>query len=235
MHYLAFAENILTSAAHDDNDNTTATTPAFDDHNEFPPLSLTDDAWQLVDRNEDEPYCVVQHQQEEDWQCIVDASSDRDNQRKLPLYAQIAEEAAMLPLPVSASQKKRSPPARRPLIPKSGTVSRDNAKPKGMDEEVGDELFSQYKSSNWLRRRYRPRYLHHHAHNQKHSFLRSYHHNHHHHHDHQDPTTANTKTTQQKKNKHTIKRRARAKKQPTRTWMERENGWVPIHAKFRNK
>ncbi|KAI8137680.1 hypothetical protein BJV82DRAFT_634298 [Fennellomyces sp. T-0311] len=198
MHHLPFAaENTLADSA-----------PAviFGD-NEFPPLK-PDDGWQLV-QDEEEPFVV---RQEEDWQCIVQGHKEN----RSPLYAHVAQSAATLPQappPSASSSSKRSPSAARPV--RNSKASTGMA---ALDDEPGDEQFAHYKSSNWLRRRYRPI---HPAYCKKPLIQQQQQQQ-------QQPDATNSAAKR-------MKRRARAKKQPTKTWMERESGWVAIHSKLRNK
>ncbi|KAI9246914.1 hypothetical protein BDA99DRAFT_526483 [Phascolomyces articulosus] len=246
MHYLAFAENMVHAATvkNEDMSEKTTTTSILFGESEFPPLKSTDEGWQLVDKNydQDEPYSM-QHQQEEDWQCIVD-----DQTPKPLLYAQIAQEAAMLPIPSSPSKLfKKTPPT--PNFMNYKNNNKENEAVTLLDEDIGDELFVQYKSSSWLRRRryHRLSYNHHHHPTLRHhahsptSFLRQPSYHHHLQRDQQESTNGALTIKHPKHPTPTaapvIKRRSRTttKKQPTRTWIERENGWVAIHAKIHNK
>ena len=256
MHYLAFAENMMdkqTDNNSNDDHETGIKTIIFGD-NEFPPLKATDEGWELIDRNydKDEPYST-QHQQEEGWVCIVDSQHEKNpqEQKLSPLYAQIAQEAATLPTTTSSSSKKTAT-FKRPssssslimLIPTDNTdnnnISNKENEDHMLEEDIGDELFVQYKSASSSRRRRHnhPAYtFRHHAHKNRLAFprqspLRER--------DQQHSTNGVSRKNHSKYNnttatsRTTSKRRPRTK-QPTKTWIEREIGWVTIHAKIHSK
>ncbi|KAI7856142.1 hypothetical protein BDC45DRAFT_504454, partial [Circinella umbellata] len=254
MHYLAFAENMMDKQQNKNNDNDNETTMKaviFRD-NEFPPLKPSDEGWELVDRNydKDEPYST-QHQHEKDWECIIDGQQKKNfqEQNTLPLYAQIAQEAVTLPmtLPSSSSSSKKSTSERtfkRPLsssslimvIPTTNTTSSSKSSSNKenedhvLEEDIGNELFVQYKSASSSRRRHHRRLgyiFRHHAHKTPLAFPRQpplYQRD-------QQHSTNEVLTKNHFKYDNTSKRRSRTK-QPTKTWIEREIGWVAIHAKI---
>ncbi|KAG2222145.1 hypothetical protein INT45_007581 [Circinella minor] len=232
----------------DDNDNETTTKTVIFPDNEFPPLKPSDEGWELVDRNYDkgEPYST-QHQQEKDWECIIDGQQKKNFQEQniLPLYAQVAQEALTLPmtLPSSSSSKKSTLERtfKRPLssssslimmIPTTSSSNKEN-EDHMLEEDIGNELFIQYKSASSSRRRHHRRLnyiFRHHAHKNPLAFPRQptlYQRD-------QQHSTNEVLTKNHFKYNNTSKRRSRTK-QPTKTWIEREIGWVAIHAKIHSK